>query len=77
MQCVFMLVVMHSIAITHQGPAKVDVKSHIGNGIAISWIITCCVLLVMSPASNQIAEVRPNTPAPMVNFDMQWARERK
>jgi len=28
-------------------------KSHIANGIAISWIMTCCVLLVMSPASNQ------------------------
>ena len=50
---------------------RVSVKSHIANGIAISWIIACCVVLVVSPASNQIAAAGQNTPATKKIFDMQ------
>jgi len=50
---------------------------HIANGIVISWIMTCCVLPVMSPASNQIAEVGQNTPAKTNNFDMQLGARTK
>jgi hypothetical protein len=46
-------------------------KTHIANGLVISCIMTCCVLLIMSPASNQMAEVGQNAPAPTNNFDMQ------
>ena len=45
----------HEQRITYQEPAKVDVKLHIGKMILISWAITCCVLQVMSTASNSIA----------------------
>jgi hypothetical protein len=48
-----------------------SVKSHIANRIAISWIMTCGVLLVMSPASNQNVALGQNNPAPTNNFDMQ------
>jgi hypothetical protein len=46
-------------------------KTHIANGLVISCIMTCCVLLIMSLASNQMAEVGQNAPAPTNNFDMQ------
>ena len=56
---------------------RLSVKSHIANGIALTWIVTCCVLLVMSPASNEIAEVGQNTPAPTNKFDMQLGARTK
>ena len=56
---------------------QTSVKSSIANGIVISLIMTCCVLLVMSLVSNQIAEVGPNTPAPTNNFDMQLGSRTK
>jgi len=76
MTCVIMLVGMYCIV-----PIWLlnclSVKSHIANRIAIIWIMTCCMLLVMPPASNQIAEVGPNTPAPTNNFDMQLGARTK
>jgi len=56
--------------INYPGWVQVDVKSHIANGIALSWIMTVCVLLVMSPARNQIAEVGSNIPVSSIEFDM-------
>lgn len=60
----------HAQKIKYPGPLKVDVKSHIANGIVQSCIVTVCVLLVMSPASHQIVKVGSNTPAPALDFDM-------
>jgi len=54
-----------------------SVKSHIANRLAISWIMTCGVLLVMSPASNQMALHGPNNPASTNNFDMQLGARTK
>jgi len=39
--------------------------------------MTCCVLLIMSPVSNQMAEVGQNAPAPTNNFDMQLGARTK
>ena len=60
----------HALGSKYPGPVKMDVKSYIAHGIALSWIMTICVLLVMSPAPNQIAEVGSNTPAPGIDFVM-------
>ena len=68
MKCGIMLVGMYCIVPICN---RMSVKSHIVNGIAISWIFACCVVLVMSPASNQIAAVGQNTPATKNHFDMQ------
>ena len=76
MKCVIILAVMYC---TWQPGwlGNLHVKSNIANGIAISWIMTCCVLLVMSPASNQIATVGQNTPAPTNNLICNWEREQR
>ena len=42
----------NNVSRTKKAVAKVDVKLHIGKTVVISWLITCCVLQVMSPASN-------------------------
>jgi len=60
----------HALGLKYPGPDKMDVKSYIANGIALSWIMTVCVLLVMSPARNQIAEVGSNIPVSSIEFDM-------
>jgi len=56
---------------------RMSVKLHIANRIAISWIMTSGVLLVMSPASNQMAALGQNNPAPTNNFDMQLGARTK
>jgi len=74
MKCGIMLVGMYYIVPICN---CMSVKLHIVNGIAISWIIACCVILVTSPTSNQIAAVGQNTPTPTNNFDMQLGARTK
>ena len=78
MQCVIMIMLVGMYYIVPIWLLnRLSVNSHIANGIAISWIMTCCVLLVMSLASNQIAAIRQNTPAITNNFDIQLAERTK
>jgi len=56
---------------------RMSVKSNIANRIVISWSMTCGVLLVMSPASDQMAALGQNNPAPTNNFDMQLGARTK
>jgi len=77
LQCVIVLVAMHCVVPLGCCLNPLHVKSHIANAKTISWSMTCCVLLVMSPASNQIAEIRTNTPAPVINIDMQLGARAK
>ena len=71
MKCVIILLLMSGILRPGWLRNQQYDKSHIANGIAISWIMTCCVLLVMSPASNQNLALGQNNPAPTNNFDVQ------
>jgi len=71
MRCVIILFLMSAILQPGWLRNQQYDKSHIANGIAISWIMTCCVLLVMSPTSNHNVALGQNNPAPTNNFDMQ------
>jgi len=76
MKCIMLLVAVYgSVPICLLNPLYL--KTHIADGIAISCIMTCCVLLIMSPAPNQMAEVGQNAPAPTNNFDMQLGARTK
>ena len=77
MQCVILLTVMYGTLQPGWLRNQLYVKSHIANGMAISWIMTCCVLLVMSPVSNQNAVLGQNNPMPTNNFDMQLGARTK
>jgi len=71
MKCVIILAAMSCILQPGWLRNQQYDKSHIANGIVISWIMTCCALLVMSPASNQNSTLGQNNSAPTNNFDMQ------
>jgi hypothetical protein len=71
MKCVIILLLMSGILRPGWLRNQQYDKSHIANGIALSWIMTCCVLLVMSPASNQNVALGQNNRATTNNFDMQ------
>jgi len=77
MKCVIILAAMYGTLRPGWLGNPLHVKSHIANGIGISWILTCCVLRVMSPISNQIAAVGQNTPTPIYNFDTQLGARTK
>jgi len=77
MKCVIILAAMYGTLQPGWLRNQLYVKSHIANRIAISWIMTCCVLLVMSPVSNQLAALGQNNPAPTNNFDMQLGARTK
>ena len=68
MKCVIILAAMSGILQPGWLRKQLYDKSHIANGIAISRIMTCCVLLVMSPVSDQNVALDP---APTNDFDMQ------
>lgn len=55
---------------TWQPVIPANIRKHTEAGIYISLVMTCCVILITPTAAIQIAEVGPNAPARVSNFDM-------
>ena len=68
MKCVMLLVAVYGfVPISLLYPRK----THLANGLAISCIMTCCVLLIMSPKQINNLPFGQNAPASTNNFGME------
>ena len=75
MKCVMLLAAVYGFI-----PINIQLyprKTHIAKGLAISCIMTCCVLHIMSPEQINNMPFGQNAPATTNNFDMQLGAQTK